>query len=298
VPLAEQVAKQYGTHHHTAWVTKQDFLKHCDAICKAMDQPSIDGINSYFVSKVASESGLKVVISGLGGDELLGGYPSFQQIPRLVTAALPFHAVPFLGKAFRYVSVPILKHCTSPKYSGLLEYGSTYGGAYLLRRGMFMPWELPDLLDRDMVREGWNELRTLSRLKETTIGIRNSRLKVCALESTWYMRNQLLRDADWASMAHSLEVRVPLVDINLYRALTSLLSSSSQIGKRDMGLTVRPSLPHEIIERDKTGFSIPVRDWVMHSTNTTSRERGLRRWAQLLYAHETGDKYSTYVTCQ
>ena len=162
---------------------------------------------------------------------------------------------------------------------------------------MFMPWELPDLLDHDMVREGWNELRTLSRLEETTIGIRNSRLKVCALESTWYMRNQLLRDADWASMAHSLEVRVPLVDINLYRTLTPLLASSSQIGKRDMGLAVRPSLSHEIIERDKTGFSIPVRDWVMHSTNT-SRERGLRRWAQLLYAHETGEKYRTYVTCQ
>src|SRR4030095_8223630 len=99
--------------------------------------------NTYFASKAAADAGLKVAISGLGGDELCGGYPSFQQIPRLGNGLSPLQGLPALGKGFRYLSAPILKYFTSPKYAGLFEYGGTYAGAYLLRRGMFMPWELP-----------------------------------------------------------------------------------------------------------------------------------------------------------
>ena len=178
-----------------------------------MDQPSIDGVNTYFVSKAAKEAGLKVALSGVGGDELFGGYPSFQQIPRMVGALAPFRHVPILGKGFRALSSPLLRRFTSPKYAGLLEYGSSYGGAYLLRRGLFMPWELPGLLDSDMAREGWAELQTLTQLEQTTRGISNNHLKITALESAWYLRNQLLRDADWAGMAHSLEIRTPLVEL-------------------------------------------------------------------------------------
>jgi asparagine synthase (glutamine-hydrolysing) len=282
VPLAELVAKQYGTVHQTRWVTKEDFQKERESILDAMDQPSTDGVNTYFVSKAAAEVGLKVAISGLGGDELFGGYPSFQQVPRMAKTFSPFQALPLIGKAFRYLSASTLKHFTSTKYAGLLEYGGTFGGAYLLRRGMFMPWELPDLLDGEMVRDGWKELKTLSRLEATTQGISNPHIKVTALETTWYMRNQLLRDSDWASMAHSLEIRVPLVDTHLQRAVIPLLASCTPPGKREMASVARHTLPEEVLERKKTGFSIPIRDWLMEPSQAASRDRGLRGWARLL----------------
>lgn len=285
-PLAELIAQHYSTLHQTRWVTKEDFQREYQRLLDAMDQPSTDGVNSYFVSKAASESGLKVAISGLGGDELFGGYPSFQQIPRIAKTFAPFQSIPSLGKGFCYLSAPILKHFTSPKYAGLLQYGGTYGGAYLLRRGMFMPWELPELLDGDMVCEGWEELQALSRLEETTQGIiNNPHLKVMALETAWYMRNQLLRDADWASMAHSLEIRVPLVDIYLQRTVTSLLTSCYPPGKIDMAAVPKTALPKEILRRGKTGFSIPVREWLLQDDLLLGGDRGLRAWAQGLHTH-------------
>ncbi len=284
VPLAEQVAQHYGTHHQTRWVTKEDFHDARQHLLEVMDQPSTDAVNSYFVSKAAADAGLKVALSGLGGDELFGGYPSFRQIPAIVRALGSFQSVPFIGKGFRTVSAAILKHFTSPKYAGLLEYGGTYGGAYLLRRGMFMPWELPDVLDGEMVRQGWQELQTLSHLHQTTRGIDNAHLKVTALESTWYMRNQLLRDADWASMAHSLEIRVPLVDIELFRATAPLLSSTNVPGKRAMAATPLKPLPVQVMQREKTGFVVPVREWLLGRNRWFWEERGLRGRAKYVHA--------------
>jgi asparagine synthase (glutamine-hydrolysing) len=290
VPLAEQVAKDYGTLQRTILVEKKDFRVDFERLFDAMDQPTTDGVNSYFVSKAAARAGLKVAISGLGGDELFGSYPSFRQIPRMVRAFGQLSPLSSAGKAFRAVSAPLLKHFTSPKYAGLFEYGGSYGGAYLLCRGMFMPWELPKLLDGDMVKEGWQELQTLIKLEQTVQGIGNSHLKVAALEMSWYMRNQLLRDTDWASMAHSLEVRVPLVDVNLLHALCPLLSASTvSCGKRDMAMTPLKSLPDEILHREKTGFTVPVREWLMEDIQP-AEERGLRGWAKRVYAEHSGEE--------
>ena len=149
-PLAEQVAAQYGAQHQTIWATKRDFQDNFSRVMRAMDQPTCDGINSFFVSLAAARAGLKVALSGLGGDEMFGGYPSFREIPRIVRLLRPFSLSAFqpFNRGFRILSAPLLRRMTSPKYAGLLEYGGTYGGAYLLRRGMFMPWELPSLLDR------------------------------------------------------------------------------------------------------------------------------------------------------
>src|SRR4029077_2163784 len=149
------------------------------------------------------------------------------------------------------------------------EYGGVYPGAYLLRRGMFMPWELPDLLDPELVREGWAELQTLLRLDETLDGIKNPRLKVSALEMNWYMRNQLLRDSDWAGMGHSIEIRVPFVDVDLLRTLAPLLASKHPPSKRDMAQAASSDLPSSILDRRKTGFRVPLRDWLM-SRNQSS----------------------------
>jgi len=283
-PFAEEVAGLYKTNHSTLWIEKKDFEQALADIRFAMDQPTIDGVNTYFVSRAAKQAGLKVALSGLGGDELFGGYPGFSQIPGMVRFFSPLRKVPGLGAGLRVVSAPFLKHMTSPKYAGLLEYGGTYSGAYLLRRGLFMPWELPSLMDGEILKQGWQELQTLLRLEETLDGIRDQHLRVSALEMSWYMRNQLLRDTDWASMAHSLEVRVPLVDSSLLRTLSPLIASSGFFcNKQGMAATPQTPLPTAVMTRNKTGFTIPVSGWISEFS-ATSGERGYRGWARSAYA--------------
>ena len=294
-PLAEQVARQFGTRHTTRTVSEAEFREDVPRILDAMDQPSIDGINTWFVSKAAHELGLKVAMSGVGGDELLAGYSSFERIPTLVRRlAIPSH-IPFLGRLARTVG----RHCipgsfrVHPKALSVLEYGGTYPGAYLLTRGLFMPCELNTVLDEDMVREGLRRLRPLDHIGELlSPDPGTARSRVAVLEAGLYMRNQLLRDTDWASMAHSLEVRTPLVDSHLLQRLAPALALGEVGQGKD--LLARSSslpLPEPVRTRGKTGFSIPVAHWIANdpgfqrgtsrSSITTSHEPSLwtRRWA-------------------
>ena len=289
MPLAEAVARHYGAEHETVWIGRADFRHAFDHLTASMDQPTTDGVNSYFVSRAARQAGLKVALSGLGGDELFGGYPSFTEIPKLVAFAGRFPLARTLGRGVRVATAPVLRRFTSPKYAGLLEYGSDYAGAYLLRRGLFMPWELPDILGPDLARAGWAELETRARLEATVEGIETERFRVTALESAWYMRNQLLRDTDWASMAHSLEVRVPLVDWTLLRRVAPILAAHPEIGKQAMARTPSKPLPDAVLNRPKTGFTVPVRDWLLDGRDAPEAERGLRGWARHVYRAFTED---------
>ena len=263
-PLAEQVAKQYQTQHTTRWVTQQEFEQDIPSILDAMDQPSIDGINTWFVSKAAKELGLKVAISGLGGDELFGGYPSFRDIPRWVKwLKFPGH-IPLLGKSFRTLANPVVKRVgISPKAAGMLEYGGTIEGAWLLRRGVFMPWELQEFLNPDLVREGLRRLRLMAAIRSVCRPSPNSKFaKVAALESSLYLRNQLLRDSDWAGMAHSLEIRVPLVDSKLLKQATSWHGCSKFHSKQALASAPQDPMPDTIVNRAKTGFGTPIATWM------------------------------------
>ena len=218
-PLAAETAKTYGTDHHVRRVTKAEFLTDLPRILEAMDQPSIDGINTWFVAKATAEQGLKVAVSGLGGDELFGGYASFRDIPRWVSMLRLPSLVPGSGLLFRALA-PIIFPRANPKLRNMLQFGGNYAGAWFLKRGLFMPSELSSLLDPGTVREGLRRLRLhhhLAALLEPDPGTPFGR--VSTLESALYMRNQLLRDTDWASMAHSLEARVPLVDATLLQAV-------------------------------------------------------------------------------
>jgi asparagine synthase (glutamine-hydrolysing) len=285
VPLASLIASLYGLKHAVRRVTAADFRQARPRLLDDMDQPSVDGVNSWMVARAAHEVGLKVALSGLGGDELFAGYPSFRQIPQLAGWLAPFRHVPALGRGFRHVAAPLLRR-RSPKWAGLLELGTRDSDVYLLRRGLFMPWELPDLIDPDMARDGWRELDCRARLADGVSGIVSPRLRVTALETAWYMRNQLLRDSDWAGMSHSLEIRLPLVDIGLFRALLPLIKGPRPPGKEDVAACPSPPLPPPVKYRPKTGFSIPVAEWL--GTGIGVRERGLRGWALTVLAAFSG----------
>lgn len=277
-PLAEKIAALYKTRHQTRKVAGVEFHEDMEHLFRVMDQPSIDGANTYFVAKEAAGMGLKVALSGLGGDEIFGGYPSFCQLPQMVNTLGWIPGLRHLGAAFRTVSSPVIKRMTSPKYAGLFEYGGDFGGAYLLRRGLFMPWELPEVLEPDLVRQGLQDLDTMTQLADTIEEIPTDHGKVSALELIWYMRNQLLRDSDWAGMAHSLEIRTPLVDAFLFREIAALGAS-----KQDMAAAPVTPLPDNVLNRPKTGFYLPVRDWLMGEETNGVLDRGYRGWARMVY---------------
>lgn len=287
VPLAELVAKAYDTEHRTERVTRADFAAERDRLLDQMDQPSIDGVNTYFVARATAATGLKVALSGLGGDEILAGYPSFSQIPALVSRASRVPCARAIGRAFRVVTGPIIRRMTSPKYAGVLEYGTSFGDAYLLRRGLFMPWELPDLLPPEVAREGWERLDLREALSRAVPRGRPGRAAVAALEMSWYMNGQLLRDADWAGMAHSLEIRVPFVDSTFFRHLAPALISATPPGKDHLAEICGPKMPAAIRSRPKTGFSVPVREW-LNVGSEGAAGRGLRDWARLLARRSMG----------
>jgi len=283
--LAEQLAAQFGTRHATVMVLKADFAAQREQILAAMDQPSIDGINTWFVAQAAASQGIKVALSGLGGDELFASYPSFTEVPRLRNLASPFARWPGLGKSLRQATLPVLSRITSPKYAGLLEYGGTLGGAYLLRRALYMPWELSQVLDADLARQGWQDLQCSTQLDATTAGILQDRLAVSALEMSWYMRHQLLPDSDWASMAQSLELRVPFLDVPLLRAVAPWFAAYPGLTKPAIAAALAPQLPAELVHKPKTGFTVPVRDWLMGGDQFAKHARGLRGWAGAVYGN-------------
>lgn len=281
---AEQVAHLYGAKHVTKMVRRQEFLEDLPALLMAMDQPSIDGINSWFVAKAAAERGLKVAISGVGGDELLFGYPSFADVPRAVRMfALPA-AIPGLGHVWQGAVQLLRLAKTRPKFAGLLRYGGTYPGAYLLRRALFLPFELNDILDPALVREGLRRLDVIGPLRRSIEpNAPSPLLSVAALESTQYLRNQLLRDADWAGMAHGVEIRTPLVDIDLLRAISPLLPSLTPgMGKRLLANAPALPLPSKLVDAPKSGFATPLAMWLSDEQQLFPTDFGQvsRHWAR------------------
>jgi asparagine synthase (glutamine-hydrolysing) len=287
-PLAAEIASRYGTRHTTRIVTEQEFRNDLPKILEAMDQPTIDGLNTWFVSKAARELGLKVAISGLGGDELFGGYSSFRDVPLCVRAMAIPGRIPGLGDLARVLITR--GFALNPKAAGLLKYGGSYAGAYFLRRGLFMPWELQALIGADTARLGLRRLKPIHHI-EGLLRPRpgSSFCRIAALESSLYMRNQLLRDTDWASMAHSLEVRVPLVDSTLLNQLVRITARNGSQSKRLLAASPRVPLPPKVIERPKTGFTTPIQSWLQRD-NRIQEWRGVpalaaskcawaRRWA-------------------
>jgi len=265
VPLSEEVARRYGTKHTTRIIGRKEFLADWPKILAAMDQPSVDGANTWLVSKSAHEAGIKVVVSGVGGDELFGGYSSFREIPRWVRTMRRFHAMPLAASSGYLLArgAARLSARMPRKLPAVFRHANTFEGAYFARRGLFMPWELKEILEPDFARAGLRKFAPLEWIQSLLDPASPTDLgKVMALESALYLRNQLLRDADWASMDHSLELRTPLVDWRLLAELGPVLAARSAPGKAPLAAAPRMPLPGAQIDRPKTGFGLPLGRWL------------------------------------
>lgn len=299
-PLAKQVARYYGTDHTTRRVGAREFVRDLPEIIASMDQPSIDGINTWFVSKAARELGLKVAVSGVGGDELLGGYSTFKILPRRVKLLAPISRIIGIGAAYAFAcdAACRLGLRLHPKAAALLSYGGSISGAYLLQRGLFLPSELGNVIDDvDFVRDGLARLDPLKRIVNVLRGGPRAPFgQVAALESSFYLRNQLLRDTDWAGMAHSLEIRTPFVDSQLLRRVAPIMAGANRpSGKSLLASAPRRPLPVGIVSRAKTGFGIPIHAWERETAPPSAKKYDepsdtrlwSRRWARRVSAMHT-----------
>ena len=260
---AKLAARRFETEHVEIEVNGKNMIEHLDKILGCMDQPTINGVNTYFVSWATAQAGLKVAMSGVGGDEIFGGYPSFTQIPKLYNFLRVLSWVPFGRKAACSIVKNYEKSVMAKLYS-MLSSAPSIPDIYLNYRGVFTQEQIQKLLRPDIAREALEDIEPCSFLPDCSKT--NSKFnQVSLLEITSYMRNQLLRDTDVFSMAHSLEVRVPFVD----HILVELLAKISVKYKTNKGTpkmllikALNKKLPEEIIFRPKMGFTFPFDMWL------------------------------------
>ena len=236
-------------------LTEKEFRESFPSILSDMDMPSCDGVNTWFISKYAKEHGLKAVLSGIGGDELFGGYPSFNRI----SIAQQLQQLPsgMLLQAKR----------SRDKRFNRLSYLSLEGikGLYLFLRGQYIPGQIARQLGADE-KQVWSLLEDHAALP--TLTTLNPKNKASWMELNMYMQNQLLRDADVMSMAHGVEIRVPFLDDEVIKTVLSIAPSikyKGAIPKQALIDAFKDRLPEAVWNREKMGFSFPFTQWLNES---------------------------------
>lgn len=261
---AQRTAKHFGARHHELRLTAAEGMRGFQEFIQHIDQPSIDGFNTFMVARFARQQGLKVVLSGLGGDEMFGGYASFTQVPRLVWGSRLLNFVPGLRQ---HLGRRLEQHATSYRLRRLgayLQSPPTVRHAYHVFRGIFsrrtarvlaaryagVP--LAELLDATPPMAHSESMPTL-------------RDEVSRCELTLYMRNQLLKDSDVMSMANGLELRVPLVDRVLFESVAHLPAATRLRQGKKLLIEALPELPEWVVNRPKRGFLFPYQKWAAAS---------------------------------
>lgn len=248
--------EKLNCHHHQYLLKESEFHNSFPEILDSMDMPSCDGINTWFICKYAASQGLKAVLSGVGGDELFGGYPSFNRIYAAdVLQHLPDSMVK-IGKR------------SSAKRLNRMSYLSMDGikGIYLFLRGHFSPFEIARHLG-SYEKEVWSVLNEQPVL--TDISNTESKNQASWMEFNLYMQNQLLRDSDVMSMIHGLEIRVPFLDddtVRLACKIDPVVKFEGPLSKQILINTFKDILPMQIWNRPKMGFSFPFTKWLSSSS--------------------------------
>lgn len=246
--FARSVAQRFDTNHHEIGLTAEDFYAALDDAFGAMDQPSIDGLNTYVVSRAVRSAGIKVVLSGLGGDELFAGYASFGRAMRLSR----------WWPVVRAVSAPLRRIGRDGIYAGKIALlggeSNASVAAYRGSRTLFPANLVSTLTSTFPELPVEAEPFPLSPLQRVTWH-----------ELTGYMRNTLLRDSDVFGMASGLELRVPFVDREVVRASLAVddsLKLKAGVSKPLLVQAMHDLLPREVWDRPKRGFTLPFESWM------------------------------------
>lgn len=244
------IAKKINSNHHALLLNDKDFENHYEEILLAYDSPSNDGVNTWFISKFAKENKLKAVLSGLGADELFGGYPSFGRLSQL-------KRIHQYKKVINSFSSLLTGNYNRLEFLKLDEHISDY----LLLRGFYSPKKISQLLnisEREVMgilnSNAPNTARKINTLRD-----------VSDMEREMYMQNQLLKDSDTMSMQHGIEIRVPFLDNEFLYILNNLKEEVLFLtpGKKEVLIELFENiLPKEIYDRPKKGFQFPFKIWL------------------------------------
>ena len=254
---AREAARRFNTRHHEILLSGQDLLNALPDVFAAMDQPSLDGLNTFVVSRAVRSFGLKVVLSGLGGDELFGGYPSFQRA-RILS---PLWKVPSVMRRAGAAGVTPINDLRAQRMRAVMSEPQAGFAAYRASRTLFGEKQLEQLTG-SRYPGGTGMQREPDDLDISRLGLMQ---QVSLYELTGYMRNTLLRDSDVFSMAHALELRVPLVDLEVAK-VASAAAESMRLKRGNpkpiLVEAVRDLLSPETINRPKKGFTLPFETWM------------------------------------
>jgi asparagine synthase (glutamine-hydrolysing) len=290
--LAKRVADHFGTVHTEHTVTASVGRALLPQFLSAVDQPSIDGFNTFCVSKIARDAGMKVVLSGLGGDELFGGYKSFQTVAQMARWGQKYKSLQAISQPLGW-SLERWSHSSKLRRLGdFLQAEPSVSAAYQRFRGVFSHREACQIL-----RDYWPDLKALGPRATAPFSqsFASTADEISWLELSRYMRNQLLRDSDVMSMYCGLELRVPLVDRQLLESIATIPSSLRlQLGKKLLTQAV-PEIPSWIIDQPKRGFYFPYEQWMQNEwqdyllTAPMPRQIPLspwyRRWSLVVLHH-------------
>ena len=293
--VARRTAERLGTDHRELTISGSEMVARLDEAIDAFDQPSMDGVNSYFVSWAARQAGLKVALSGLGSDELFGGYTSFAAAGiarRLAKLAW------FFPRGFRQLAAQGIESAShsfgpSPDYfrKALAAWRDpqSFEHPYFFTRTLFTPHAISSQLREDQTM--WNQTpwgRWLSEAAQQSKSM-DEFTAISWLELRSYLASTLLRDTDAMSMRHSLEVRVPFLDTPLVEYVLSLPGSTKDVA-RSKGLLVAALgdlLPEEIITQKKRTFTFPWKNWLNGALGNRVAG-GLRDWSPALEPYVSG----------
>ena len=282
------VARAFATEHQEIMVSQGDVLDSIPFGLRAMDQPTIDGLNTYLIARQTRAAGVKVALSGLGGDELFCGYSSFRDVPRMERFDR------FWGHWPSLLRRPLVKAFLSlaadtdqnRKLAALGGGGANAVHPYFLSRALFAPQQ------RDLLLASVDAAALTRADAPLQESLRHARAfdsinRVSYLETRCYMLNTLLRDADVMSMAHGLELRVPLIDHQLADKLLAMPGAwkmDSQTPKPVLVRALKGKLPNEIVHRKKQGFTLPFERWLRENlrpeVQAARRILAKARWAR------------------
>ncbi len=254
--IARRTAEHFGAQHAEWRLNRASGRALFDEFLPQIDQPSVDGFNTYAVSRFTREQGIKVALSGLGGDEIFGGYPSFRQLPRMV--ALSRRLGPLRGTASNLLTT-FAPGAPLRRLGEFLRQPPTLSNAYSTYRGIHTVAEARALVSRFANVDGvaWE-----TPGEDTATDYPTATDEVSALEMRRYMSNQLLRDSDVMSMANGLELRVPFVDRRLVETVARIPACQRLHAGKGLLLRAVPEVPDWVSGRPKRGFLFPFETWM------------------------------------